>query len=255
MKQTIFCLAGASPALVHAGNALTDRGILVSSRPDADVTHLLLPVPSFDEAGKIRGGGFLEHILAELPESVTVIGGNLDHPILNGYRKLDLLQDPCYLAENAAITADCAIRIAANNLGTVWNGCPVLIVGWGRIGKFLAQQLQLLGATVTVAARKETDRALLHAMGFRTEDPARICHGLLRYRVIFNTAPAPVLGEEQLKHCRSDCIKIDLASKPGIAGKGVIWARGLPGKDVPESSGLLIAKTAIRLIAGRERSQ
>lgn len=255
MKQTIFCLAGASPALTYAGHALTDRGILVVKRPDADVTHLLLPVPSFDEGGKIRGGGVLEHILAELPETVTVIGGNLNHPMLESYKKLDLLQDPCYLAENAAITADCAIRIAANNLGTIWNGCPVLVIGWGRIGKFLAQQLQTLGADVTVAARKESDRAFLHAMRLRTEDPAKVCHGLLRYRVIFNTAPAPVLGEDQISHCRPDCIKIDLASKSGIAGKGVIWARGLPGKDVPESSGLLIAKTAIRLIAGRERSQ
>jgi len=225
----------------------------VVNKPDADVTHLLLPVPSFDDGGKIRGGGVLEHILAELPETVTVIGGNLDHPILDGYRKLDLLKDPCYLAQNAAITADCAVRIAANNIATVWNECPVLIIGWGRIGKFLAQQLRSLGADVTVAARKANDRALLHAMGFRTEDPGRLCHGLLRYRIIFNTAPAPVLSEEQISHCRPDCIKIDLASKLGIAGSDVIWARGLPGKDVPESSGLLIAKTAIRLIAGRER--
>jgi len=254
MKQTIICLAGASTAIQHAGKALADRGILVVNKPDPDVTHLLLPVPSFDEGGKIRGGGFIEHILADLPETITVIGGNLDHPMLAGYQKLDLLKDPCYLAENAAITADCALRIAANNLGTVWNGCPVLVIGWGRIGKFLAQQLKALGADVTVAARKEADRALIHAMDYRAEDPVRLRHGLLRYRVLFNTAPASVLDEKQVANCRPDCIKIDLASKLGIAGSGVIWARGLPGRDVPESAGLLIAKTAIRLIAGRERS-
>jgi len=32
----------------------------------------------------------------------------------------------------------------------------------------------------------------------------------------------------------------------------VIWARGLPGKEAPESSGELIARTVLRLIAGKE---
>jgi dipicolinate synthase subunit A len=95
---------------------------------------------------------------------------------------------------------------------------------------------------------------MLHALGFRTDDPVKICHGLRRYRVIFNTVPAPVISEAQVRNCREDCIKIDLASQRGIAGRDVIWARGLPGKDVPESSGQLIAKTVIRLIAGREKS-
>jgi hypothetical protein len=48
--------------------------------------------------------------------------------------------------------------------------------------------------------------------------------------------------------CKEDCLKIDLASHRGIEGEDVIWARGLPGKDAPESSGKLIVKTAIRLI-------
>ena len=174
--------------------------------------------------------------------------------MLEGYQTLDLLKDPCYLAENAAITADCALRIAANNLATIWNGCPALVIGWGRIGKFLAQQLKALGADVTVAARKETDRALIHAMGYQAEDTSNLYHQLFQYRVLFNTVPAPVLDRKQILNCRPDCIKIDLASKPGIAGNDIIWARGLPGKDVPESAGLLIAETALRMMAGREIS-
>lgn len=255
MKQIIICPAGNSPALTYAGKALADRGILVSQRPDADVTHLLLPVPSFDDTGRIRGGGVLEHILAELPENVTVIGGNLDHPMLVNYNKIDLLWDPCYLAENAAITADCAMRLAGSKLPTVWNGCPVLILGLGRIGKFLVRHLRDMGAEITVAARKESDRALIHALGLRAEDPGRLCHGLARYRLIFNTVPAPMLTATQTANCRKDCILIDLASVQGIQGNNVMHARGLPGKDVPESAGLLIAKSAIRLIMERERSK
>lgn len=252
LKQTILFAAGNSPALTYAGKALTERGILVLDRPDADVTHLLLPVPSFDDAGRIRGGGILEHILGKLPEDITVIGGNLDHPMLKTYRKMDLLRDPYYLAENAAITADCAMRIAGSKLKTVWKDCPVLILGWGRIGKFLTRHLQSLGADITVAARKSEDRALIRALGHRAEDPQRLHSGLFRYRLIFNTIPFPMLDAAQTASCRADCVLIDLASTLGMEGNAVIHARGLPGKDVPESAGALIAKTVIRLIAEKE---
>lgn len=252
MNKTILYPAGNTAALRYACQELSDRGVEVVSVPTSNVTHLILPVPSFEANGEIKGGGVLEDILADLPQDVTVIGGNLKHPALHNYKTIDLLQDPIYVSENAAITADCAIRIAGNNLPLVFKDCPILIIGWGRIGKCLAAQLKALDAKVTVAARKETDRGILKALGYEVRDPAKFGHCLMRYRVIFNTAPVPVISEEQAVYCRDDCLKIELASVLGIAGKDVIWARGLPGKDAPESSGALIAKTTLRLIAGKE---
>ena len=252
MNAVIICTAGNTAALRIAAQNLSDRGITVVDTPAPDITHLLLPVPSFEADGRIKGGGILEHILADLPEDVTIIGGNLQHPALAGYRTIDLLTDSRYVAENAAITADCAIRIAGQNMPVVFKDCPTLIIGWGRIGKCLANQLQALGARVTVAARKESDRAILSALGFCAEDPANLGPNLMRYRVIFNTAPELVINENQGKYCQQDCVKIDLASRLGIAGHGVIWARGLPSKDAPESSGMLMAKTVIRLLREKE---
>lgn len=252
MNEIILCPAGNTEALIVACRKLEDSGIRVVTSPDADVTHLLLPVPSFEADGRIKGGGMLEHILSDLPEDVTVVGGNLSHPLLQGYHTVDLLQDPLYIAENAAITADCAIRIAAQNLPVVFRGCPILIIGWGRIGKCLADQLKALSAQVTIAARKNDDRAMVQALGYKTVDPRQLGQCLIRYRVIFNTAPAPVLSEAQAAHCRPDCILIDLASTLGLSGKNVIWARGLPGKDAPESSGTLISNTVRRLIFEKE---
>lgn len=48
-------------------------------------------------------------------------------------------------------------------------------------------------------------------------------------------------------------MKIDLASKPGIGGTDVLWARGLPGKFAPESAGKLIAQTILRLLKEEEK--
>jgi len=252
MNGTIICTAGSTAALRIAARNLHQRGFTVVDTPASDVTHLLLPVPSFEPDGRIKGGGVLEHLLADLPEDITIVGGNLQHPALASYNTVDLLQDHRYIAENAAITADCAIRIAGRELPRVFAGCPVLVIGWGRIGQCLAAQLRAMGAQVSVAARKDSQRALLRALGYGAEDSTRLGCSLMRYRVIFNTVPAVVITQAQAEHCQSGCIKIDLASVQGICGKDVLWARGLPGKDAPESSGLLIAGTVVRLISGQE---
>ncbi|MBQ2785890.1 MAG: hypothetical protein IJF02_05255 [Oscillospiraceae bacterium] len=252
MNNTVFHFSGSTAALRHAEQYLSDRGYTISAEPTHAVTHLLLPVPSFDPGGIIKGGGLLEDTLKLLPEDVTVIGGNLQNSALSAKNCIDLLQDTLYLAQNAAITADCAIRIAGNNLPVVFNGCPILVIGWGRIGKCLACKLKAMGADVTVAARKETDRGVALSLGFHVRDTAKLNFGLSHYRVIYNTVPSLVLDAAQTALCRSDCIKIDLASKQGIFDDTVIWARGLPNRDAPESSGILIARSVLRILSGKE---
>ncbi|MBO5954313.1 MAG: hypothetical protein J6Q53_09430 [Oscillospiraceae bacterium] len=255
MGQHIFYLATNSAALRAAGEALKSRGYGVVARPCDSVTHLLLPVPSLDADGSIKGGGSLPELLAHLPKNITVVGGNLPTALLQGYKTLDLLQDPTYLASNASITAYCAVRLALIKLPVTLRKCPVLVIGWGRIGKCLAALLWALEADVTVAARKEADRAMARALGYKAVTTAELGEDLNGFRLIYNTVPAPVLGQEQLVHCRENCLLIDLASTLGIDSPDVIWARGLPGKDAPESSGKLIAKTTIRLIGRKEQRE
>lgn len=236
---------GSTAACQYAVNFLNNSGVAITDHPAPEVTHLLLDVPSFATDGMLRGGGDVQSILERLPENITIIGGNLTHPALDGYRKEDLLQNPQYLASNAAITADCALQTAAPKLTTTFAGSPALIIGWGRIGKCLGQLLKAVGADVTIAARKETDRAMICALGLKTVDICGISAVLPRCRLIFNTVPEQILYKKDLTLCKN-CIKIDLASKPGIEGEDVIWARGLPGIYAPESSGRLIAETILK---------
>lgn len=248
MSKYIFFPINQSPVLRAASEALKSRGYGVVGCPCESVTHLLLPVPSFDDSGNIKGGGDPDTVLSRLPKSVTVVGGNIPNGRFPGYKILDLLKDPTYLAANASITAYCALGLAMTELPVVLRGCKTLILGWGRIGRCLAALLWALEADVTIAARKETDRAMAEALGYRAVDPGKLDRDLNEYRLIFNTAPAPVLCREQTAHCREDCLKIDLASKPGIEADHILWARGLPGKNAPESSGKLIARSVIRLL-------
>lgn len=252
MDNRSFLLLGRSAALDYTQQALTRLGCKVLSEPGPAVKNLILPVPSFEPNGTLKGGSRLEFHLNALPRDITVYGGNLGTPLLEGYRKTDLLQDEIYLAQNAAITAQCAVKQILNLLPVTLEHCPVLILGWGRIGKCLAQLLRQMGAEVTVYARKATDRAMLEALGYDTI--AAFSHPALlqQYRVICNTAPTILLTQEHLRFCAPNCLKLDLASEKGIEGDDVVWARGLPGKDAPESSGLLIAETVLRLARGKE---
>lgn len=250
MSKYIFYPATHSPSLLAAAEKLKSKGYGVVSRPCESVTHLLLPVPSFDADGTIKGGGDLRALLEMLPKKLTIVGGYL--PDLHGHKTIDLLKDPEYLAENAYITAHCAIRLAMMRLPVTMRRCKVLIIGWGRIGKCLTRLLNALEADLTVVARKETDRALAHALGYSAISLEEMPCKLDGFRLIFNTAPATVLDEETVFECNEKCLKIDLASVQGIQDINTLWARGLPGKDAPESAGALIAKTTIRLLNRKE---
>jgi len=240
--RQIYC-AGCTKAVGYAAKYLSSLGLPITTEPNKSVGHVLLDVPSFGPTGLFRNGTDPEPLFNLLPQDIILYGGNLN---FSAHRCVDFLKDEAYLAENAYITAECALDVALPFMGITLRRCPVLIIGWGRIGKCLASLLRSIGASVTVAARSETDRAILRALDYDTADPQALRDTLHHYRLIYNTVPAAVLKQEDMTRCRPDCVKIDLASVQGMYGEDVIIARGLPGLHMSESSGMLIAKTFIR---------
>lgn len=222
---------------LRACQVLQSKGWKLQDAPGADTQVILLDVPCFlGDAPDLNA----------LPDGCRVFGGNLSGRVPDRLHTIDLLQDPMFLAENADITARCALRLACSHLEETLLGLPVLVLGWGRIGKCLARHLKALGAEGTVFARKEADRALLNTLGYRSIGRNEMLDTLANYRVIFNTVPAPVLSSADTEGL-SDCLLIDLASTPGIDDPHMIRARGLPGKMAPISAGNLIAETVERL--------
>lgn len=225
MSEINICCPPGNAATEYAAHYLTEAGMNVAESIQADTTHLLLPVPtrSFDD----------------LPDGVVIIGGNLH--CLPGYRTIDLLKDPWYLAENAAITARCAIGLIGKHLEEL----PVLILGWGRIGKCLGKFLGDAGAQVTIAVRKEADAALIRALGYEGILMDQAAGLLPKFKAVLNTVPAMVLPAFQ---CAPDCILLELASRPGMAGSNIVRASGLPGKYAPQESGALIARRLLAIL-------
>lgn len=225
MSEIKICCPPGNAAVGFAAEYLKEAGITVTAAVCGDTTHLLLPVPtrSFDA----------------LPVGVTVIGGNLH--CLPGYDTIDLLKDPFYLAENAAITARCAMDLIGKELQDL----PVLILGWGRIGKCLGKFLSDAGAKVTIAARREADVAMIRALGYGgvfTHEAAALLPG---FGAVLNTVPAMVLPAIRSD---PDCVLLELASRPGMAGNNIVRASGLPGKYAPKESGGLIARRLLAIL-------
>lgn len=252
MSKYLFYIPGNQQPQQICGKIMKSRGYSLASIPNQDVTHLLLPAPSFNDNGTLKCGGDIDEILKHLPDSITIIGGNLPPALLSNYKTVDLLKEPHYVAENAYITACCAMRIIMMELPVILRGCNIIIIGWGRIAQCLASLLRAVEANITMVIRSKEQRALASALGYNTVSPDALSSSLPSARVICNTAPAIVIPETLSHLCRSDCLKLDLASTKGIQANNVLWARGLPGKDAPESSGKLIADTVIRLIHKEE---
>lgn len=236
MEQTNIYIPIPTPALTHAARMLQCAGVrLADSAECAD--YLLYPSPTPLTA------------LDDYCHGATIIGGNLD--FLNScVSRIDLLKDPFYLSDNAAITAEAALGLILSNLTCAITEAEILILGWGRIGKCLTHQLKALNAPITVFARKPEDQAMLRALGYHPITPEALSSALPRFRCVVNTVPASILSGDQGKMLRPDCFKLDLASIRSIPGDGVLHARGLPGKYKPESSGKLIARTILYHIGG-----
>ena len=98
-----------------------------------------------------------------------------------------LLEDAQYLQENAALTAEGAIHLAAMHLTRALSDCHILVTGYGRIGKRLTELLRAAGAAVTVAARRKESRSEAGADSITIEEIA----GRLRETDVYSTQFPP----------------------------------------------------------------
>ena len=155
----------------------------LSGVEQADCVVLPLPVSS--------GGGLLNaplsrlsppmtDVLAPLSPGQMLCGGRVD-PVTaalaaeRGLTIRDYFAREELAVANAVPTAEGAVQIAMEQLPITIHGARVLVVGFGRVGRALAQRLAALGAKVTVAARRYESLAWAQASGYGAEQTGQ--HG------------------------------------------------------------------------------
>lgn len=232
------------------------RGGTLENATRADV--ILLPLPLSKMEGRLNceeDAMPLGSLFADLRPDQLILAGQVKEAERREAAQYGLILEDYFLREeltiaNAAITADCAIKIAAERLGEPLP--QTLILGFGRIGKLLCQRLQMLGVHVTAAARKRADLAWAKAYGYGALDISALSGRLSGFGLVFNTVPELVLPEDLAEQLDADCLCIDLASQKGIGlpeGERCVWARGLPGKMAPKAAAAAIRETVEHILA------
>lgn len=236
----------------------------LSGVEQADCVVLPLPVSS---GGRLLNAPLsrlsppITEVLAPLSPGQMLCGGRVD-PVTaalaaeRGLTIRDYFAREELAVANAVPTAEGAVQIAMEQLPITIHGARVLVVGFGRVGRALAQRLAALGAKVTVAARRYESLAWAQASGYGAEQTGQLAGWLCGYDLVVNTVPTLVLGEAELADLKPDCLVLDLASKPGGVdleaagrlGRTVIWALSLPGKVAPVTAGSAIKNTIYHML-------
>lgn len=130
-------------------------------------------------------------------------------------------------------------------------GSEILICGFGRIGKLLADRLSVFGCGITCSMRKASDAAFCGALGYKcifTDEISKIAE---KCDIVFNTIPHTVIDEEVISRMKPETVIIELASKPGSIsaesaekhGIKVIDGGSLPGRFSPLTAGEIYGRT------------
>lgn len=114
---------------------------------------------------------YVKDVLKEL-KNKKVFTGNVTKEISdylkekNGCEVIDILKNEELAILNSIPTAEGAIKIAIEKSNITINGSKCLIMGYGRIGKILANMLSGFGADIYCEARKEQDLAMIKTYRF-----------------------------------------------------------------------------------------
>lgn len=231
---------------------------------------LLLPLPVSRDRLQLNGTDLSLGALYEvLRRDMTVYCGRPDERFVREVRArgaipVDYSADEVFMIRNALPTAEGALAIAMNALDRTLFASDALVIGYGRIGKLLADLLIRMGAHVTVAARKQTDLALAALHGAQTlliptQGGESVFPATERdFHVLFNTVPVPLIGEQTLRTLSPETVLIDLASAPGgidydaagRLGRKTVIALALPGKVAPVTAGEIIGDCVLSHMEG-----
>jgi dipicolinate synthase subunit A len=230
---------------------------------------VVLPVPA-EKNGLINAPFAAQPLktddfLVSLWPGQLLIGGKLSSEmrmaaVEQGQQVADIMQRRSFTVGNAALTAEGAIgKLMESSPRSIW-GSKILVTGWGRVAKLLALRLHMLGAKVTVAARKDGDRAMVKALSMEAIDFKGWESVLPGFDFVVNTVPDLVLPVAALKKLRRDTVLLELASAPGgfdtdaaeKLGLKIIAAPGLPGQCAPYAAAELIRDAIYGVIQERE---
>lgn len=164
-----------------------------------------------------------------------------DYPDL---KFINLLRQEKYCRINSRLTAEGALALTISSTERALIYSSVLVLGYGRLGKAIAETFSPLCKSIAVTAftlAETSDAGSKYPTYFKREFASH----LGEYDVVINTVPSNIIGEKDVEKLSPDALFLELASAPyGIApalgdklrAKYVLGS-ALPDKYSPESAG------------------
>lgn len=277
-KHYDFAVVGGDQRQVYMVNELIGRGytVLYYGRPDERMSPraaeadslaqalagsyiILCPVPftrnktSIATLEEFTDGG-VDYLLSNLKVGHTLFTGNIPADVADYCTREDIVYNDLMRRDDVAIlnaisTAEGAVAEAITRSDVNLHQSSCLVTGFGRCARVLAKKLGGMDVRVTVAARSRDARVSAQAYGYDAISFEQLEEQLDCFDYIFNTIPAVILGEDQLKCLNPQVTVIDIASAPGgidfeAAKKlhiNAVLCPGLPGRYAPKTSGVILA--------------
>ncbi len=198
-------------------------------------------------ASDVANGGI---VLGRASASLLALAGAVPTTI---YQTKD---DEALRVRVATSAAEGLLALLVGRTDQVLRDQRVLVLGYGATGSALADRLVLLGARVTVAARREDSLARAEQRGAQTVAFHDRAAAMADATVIVNTVPSTSSMPLAVLKELDGCLIIDIASPPGgtdhpaalAAGCPVTWIRGVAGERAPRTAGELQYRFVRRVI-------
>ena len=199
---------------------------------------VVLPLPLTKDNKTINTTDFsINEIAKAIPKNATVFAGMVNKSDFS-CKVIDYNEIEDFIQKNALYTAEAAVAISIINTPLSLSEAKVLILGNGRISKYISIILSQLCKNITVSARKQKDFDYLKQNGLSYINSNNITD-LYEYDIIFNTVPANIITKPTLKTLRKTALIIELTSKNSglfTDEKKYNEAKALPAKNCKNST-------------------
>lgn len=243
--------------LLKVGYTVDTLGLYEDDNGDITTSNfLILPVPTTKDGINVFAPLTnkkipLEEIYRKANENQLILSCNY---LFENKKCVDYGSLDSYALLNAVPTAEGAVKIAIENTDfTLWKS-KCLVIGYGRVGKVLANRLKAFGCDVTITARKPSDLSLAETLGFSYINTENLNYQKLDFDIIFNTVDVKVIEDGKIENLECKLI-IDLSSHGGLSlekaqelGIKTVKAAGLPAKVAPKTAAEILSKTVIHII-------
>lgn len=167
---------------------------------------------------------------------------------------VNYLDDETFIVKNAYLTAEGALAYIILNTDTTIRQMPVLVLGYGRVGKSITKLLKDNYSIVSVATDDPIESAIASIFSDNVYSMESYKKDLKNFAVVVNTVPKLILEGDTLKLFDKKCFLLDLASMPGgtdfeaakSLGIHYMHALGVPGKVAPKTAGIYLKDIIVK---------